>query len=257
MTSRRSRPGRSGGRSARSRGARLLAVAMGALSAACAGGPAADPSRAQADVELPGIDTREFTPREKREFSRYVSELASPCKAVAVSIAQCVLEKRACPECLPAAEAIAKAVRDGMSREQVEDLYKNRFDTSGVKDIPLDDSPSKGPASAPVTVVEFADFECPFCQRLAPVLDQLWEKRKGAVRFVYKFLPLAMHPHGELAARAAIAAQAQGKFWEMHDRLFANATNLEESDLERYAKAIGLDVDRFRADLRSTETTRR
>jgi protein-disulfide isomerase len=102
-----------------------------------------------------------------------------------------------------------------------------------------------------VVVVEFADFECPFCQKMAPELDHLWEARKEKVRFVYKFLPLAMHPHGEVAARAAIAAQMQGKFWEMHQKLFANGQHLEQSDLDAYAGAIGLDVGRFRADMES------
>src|ERR1019366_7097448 len=94
-------------------------------------------------------------------------------------------------------------------------------------------------------------FECPFCQKIAPELDELWEKRKDKVRFVYKYMPLPMHPHGEISARAAIAAQMQGKFWEMHRLLFANGLHLEQSDLEKYAASIGLDVERFRADMQS------
>ncbi len=77
------------------------------------------------------------------------------------------------------------------------------------------------------------------------------------MRFVYKFMPLTMHPHGESAARAAIAAQAQGKFWEMHDKLFANGEHLEDADILKYAAAIGLDVDRFRADMQSPATKAR
>jgi protein-disulfide isomerase len=106
-------------------------------------------------------------------------------------------------------------------------------------------------------LVEFADFECPFCQKLAPELDALWEKHKDRLLFVYKFMPLSMHPHGELAARAAIAAQMQGKFWPMHHQLFANGQRLEPADLEVYAKAVGLDVERFRADMQSPAATAR
>jgi protein-disulfide isomerase len=156
-----------------------------------------------------------------------------------------------------AAQVLASAVRQGMAREQVESLYKTRFDAASEKTIPLDRSPSRGPEDAPVTVVEFADFECPFCQRLAPTLDALWEKRKSSVRFVFKFMPLAMHPHGEIAARAGIAAQAQGKFWEMHQRLFAAGTHLDESDLDGYAKGVGLDIDRFHADMQAPATRQR
>ncbi|HEY8040060.1 MAG TPA: thioredoxin domain-containing protein [Polyangiaceae bacterium] len=205
----------------------------------------------QQDVDLPGVDTREFTAREKHEFSEYVTELAAPCKDVAVPLAQCVLEQRACGACLPAAQAIAKAVREGMAREQVESLYKGRFDASSARNIPVAGSPARGPESATVVVTEFADFECPFCQKIAPELDELWDKRKDRLRFVFKFMPLPMHPHGEAAARAAIAAQMQGKFWEMHRLLFANGQHLEQSDLEGYARSIGLDVDRFRADMQS------
>jgi len=233
-----------------------IVLALASTVAACQGG-ASDPTTQPQDVELPGVDTHEFTPRERHEFSTYVTQFPAPCASVAVPIAQCVIEKRACAACLPAAQTIAKAVREGMARDQVEGLYKERFDARTAKTIAVDGSPARGPETAPVTVVEFADFECPFCQRIAPELDALWAKRQTAVRFVYKFMPLSMHPHGEAAARAAIAAQAQGKFWEMHDKLFTNGEHLEDPDILKYAAAIGLDVDRFRADLQSPTTKAR
>jgi protein-disulfide isomerase len=234
----------------------LIALALANTGATCqgAGNQGANPSR---DVDVPGVDTHDFTPREKHEFSEYVTELPAPCPNVAVPIAECVIEKRPCAACSAAAAAIGRAVRDGMTREQVHSLYKERFDTASVRNIPLEGSPSRGPEGAPVVIVEFADFECPFCQKLAPELDEVWEARKDRVRLVYKFLPLSMHHHGEIAARAAIAAQMQGRFWEMHRQLFANGQHLEESDLVGYAKAIGLDVDRFRADMTSESATRR
>jgi predicted DsbA family dithiol-disulfide isomerase len=235
----------------------VLGVVFVALVEACRGAPAGDPSVATADVELPGVETRGFTPREKHEFSRYVMELGAPCPGIAVPVAQCVLEKRACPACLPAAIAIAKAVREGMARDPVEGLYQQRFDVSSAKSIPIDGSPARGSDGATVTLVEFADFECPFCQHIAPQLDELWEKKKPSLLLVFKFMPLAMHPRGEPAARAAIAAQAQGKFWEMHHQLFANAPRLEDSDLDAYAKAIGMDLGRFHADMQSAVTKAR
>lgn len=235
------------------RGSYWALAAVGLLAFAGTGatcrGRGADSNPSAADVDIPGVETRDFTPREKHEFSQYITDLPSPCATVAVPIAACLIEKRSCAACLPAAQAIAKAVRDGMTREQVHDLYKQRFDVASARTIPLEGSPSRGPDAAPIVVVEFADFECPFCQKLASELDHMWDARKDKVRFVYKFLPLAMHHHGESAARAAIAAQMQGKFWEMHHLLFVNAQHLEAADLEGYAKAIGLDVDRFRADM--------
>ena len=234
-------------------GRHVLAAVIGftLLTSACRGGPAENASPPGDDIEIAGVDIGEFTSREKHEFSRYVREFPSPCPAVAVPLAQCLLEKRPCRTCLPAAVAVAKAVREGMTQEQVKLLYKERFDATTKRVIPIDASPSRGPETAPVTIVEFADFECPFCQHIAPELDALWEKRKDAVRFIFKFMPLSIHPHGEAAARAAIAALRQGKFWEMHRQLFANGRSLEQSDLETYAKAIGLDIGRFRADMQS------
>jgi protein-disulfide isomerase len=220
-------------------------------------GPAAAPPGATVELDdLPGVDTKELTPRERHELARYVGSFASPCSDVAVSVGQCVRDKRACRACVPAAVAIAKAVREGLASEQIEAMYKQRFDPTAGKTIPVDGSPVRGADGAPVTVVEFADFECPFCQRLAPELDELLAKRPK-VRFVYKFMPLSMHPHGEQAARAAIAAQAQGKFWEMHHQLFANGTHLEDADLEAYAKGLGLDVPRFKADMQAPATKAR
>jgi protein-disulfide isomerase len=105
--------------------------------------------------------------------------------------------------------------------------------------------------------VEFADFECPYCQRIAPLLDQLFDKHKTEVRMVYKFMPLPMHPRGEPAARAAIAAQNQGKFWEMDRALFAAAGRLEDVDLEGVARDLGLDMARFHADEASPATKAR
>jgi protein-disulfide isomerase len=224
---------------------------------ACGSSAPAPTTATEQDVELPGVDTSEFTPRERHEFSEYVKTLSAPCKDVAVPVAQCVLEKRRCEACVPAAQAIAKAVREGYSRDQVEEMYKRRFDASSASGIPLTGSPSRGPENARVVVVEFADFECPFCQKVAPRLDETWEKRKDAVRFVYKYLPLSMHPRADGVARAAIAAQMQGKFWEMHHLLFANPEHHEPPDLERYAAAIGLDIDRFRADMQSPAATQR
>jgi protein-disulfide isomerase len=235
----------------------VLALATAAGPSACSGSAKDASTATSRDVDVPGVDTSEFTPRERHEFSQYVQELPAPCKDVAVPVAQCVLEKRACPACLPAAQAIAKAVRDGMAREQVEGLFKQRFDPSATQAIPIDGSPARGGEQGHVTLVEFADFECPFCQQLAPKLDAMLEKRHDQVRFVYKFFPLKLHPHGIPAARAAIAAQNQGKFWEMHHELFKNGQHLEPQDIDGYAKSIGLDMDRFHKDVEAPETQAR
>lgn len=108
----------------------------------------------------------------------------------------------------------------------------------------------RGPEKAPVTVVEYGDFECPYCGRAESVVRELLADY-GDVRYVWRHLPLNdIHPQAQLAAEAAEAAAAQGRFWEMHDLLLDRQDALRPRDLVRYAGDIGLDVDRFRADLR-------
>lgn len=240
------------------RGSAFVLAAVFAFGALVASACGTDRGAADAsDVDLPGIDTSDLIPRERHEWSRQVSELFAPCPEVAVSIAQCVKERRACDKCVAAATFIKQAVRDGMSSEQVERMYKSRFDPAGLHQIPLTGSPFKGPETARIVMVEFADFECPHCAQAAPTLDSLWLQHKDDMRFVFKYLPLGIHPHAEIAARAAIAAQAQGKFWEMHDVLFANGAHLERADLDNYAKGLQLDPAKFAADFDSAETTER
>jgi protein-disulfide isomerase len=112
-------------------------------------------------------------------------------------------------------------------------------------------APVKGPADAPVTIVEFSDFQCSFCFRANATVSQVLEKYAGKVRLVFKHYPLDFHPDAPLAHRAAMAAQQQGQFWEMHDRIFANQRAMKREDLLAHAKALGLDVPRFTADLES------
>jgi protein-disulfide isomerase len=104
----------------------------------------------------------------------------------------------------------------------------------------------QGPADAPLTLVEYGDYQCPYCGRAYPNVKEVQERLGDRLRFVFRNFPLAtMHAHAENAAEAAEAAGAQGRFWEMHDHLFENQKRLRDQDLHRYAEELGLDVDRF------------
>jgi protein-disulfide isomerase len=122
-----------------------------------------------------------------------------------------------------------------------------------VQKIEVGSAPVKGPANAPVTIVEFSDFECPFCSRVLPTLKQIEEEYKGKVRIAFKHQPLPFHPNAKPAAAASMAAHEQGKFWEMHDKLFANARALDRASLEKYAQELGLDMGKFKAALDSNK----
>jgi protein-disulfide isomerase len=117
--------------------------------------------------------------------------------------------------------------------------------------INLEHAPVKGPLTAPVSLVEFSDFECPFCAETAPVVEQLLAAYPTQVRFAFKHYPLPMHKESPLAHEAALAAGDQGKFWEMHDALFAGQDKLTREDLIAKAKQLGLNVPRFTKDLDS------
>lgn len=108
-----------------------------------------------------------------------------------------------------------------------------------------EDARARGLQTAPITIVEFADFQCPFCGRTAETLKQIEQTYAGQVRVVFRDFPLDFHQNAAKAAEAASCAQDQGKFWPMHDKLFANQTNLKVADLKKYASEIGLDAGQF------------
>ncbi len=110
-------------------------------------------------------------------------------------------------------------------------------------------APSFGPADAKVTIVEFSDFQCPFCSRAADVAHKVKEKYADKVRFVFRQFPLSFHQNAHEAAQASLAANAQGKFWEYHDKLFENQKALDRASLEKYAQETGLDVATFKKAL--------
>lgn len=113
--------------------------------------------------------------------------------------------------------------------------------------------PVKGPEGAKVTLVEFSDFECPFCSRARETVDKVMAKYDGKVKLVFRQFPLSFHPHARKAAEGALCANAQGKFWQFHDALFSDQTKLEPAQLKETASKLGLDKDKFGACLDSGE----
>ena len=119
------------------------------------------------------------------------------------------------------------------------------------KNVDISGSPVKGPKGASVTVVEFSDFECPYCQRGNNTMMELLKAYPNDVKLVFKNLPLPFHKNADPAARAALAAGEQGKFWEMHDALFENQRGLSDKLYMEQAKKLGLDMKKFKADYES------
>jgi len=107
------------------------------------------------------------------------------------------------------------------------------------------EGPARGPKDAPVTIVEFSDFECPYCGAAHDTVEQVMSTYAGKVRLVYRQFPLSFHPHAAKAAEASLCAADQGKFWEYHEALFKNQKKLDLPDLKAHAGEVGLDTQKF------------
>jgi protein-disulfide isomerase len=111
--------------------------------------------------------------------------------------------------------------------------------------VSIDEARVRGPAGAPITIVEFSDFECPYCGRVEDTLRRLKSRYPSQIRLAYRDFPMDFHPRAEPAAQASRCALAQGKYWPYHDLLFANQQHLEDADLSKYAVQLGMDAKQF------------
>jgi protein-disulfide isomerase len=126
-----------------------------------------------------------------------------------------------------------------------------RPDPAQVYEVEIGDAPVRGDSDAKITIVEFADFQCPYCGHVGPTLDQIMDEYGEDVRIAFKHLPLSFHEQARGAHQAAEAAHRQGRFWEMHDLIFANQRRLSEEDYLGYAAEMGLDLQQFKSDAAS------
>lgn len=152
-------------------------------------------------------------------------------------------------------DSLIDALQNSAARRQQQQMQKT-MDEQMKHPVAVDygNSPSTGPANAKVTIAEFSDFECPFCKRGHVTMKQLLQAYPKDVRVVFKNRPLPMHKNARSASKAAMAANKQGKFWEMADALFENQSKLGQDFYMSQAKALGLNVDKFKADMEAPET---
>lgn len=144
---------------------------------------------------------------------------------------------------LPRPRPLSANRQTGQSDSSILEATEHTFTTDGAA--------FTGPADAPVTIVEFSDFQCGFCAKSQRLLKEVLARHPEQVRLIYKHFPLPSHEHARGAAMAAMAAQAQGQFWAMHDLLFANRTQLDQAAFLLFASKLQLDVDRFEQDLQN------
>ncbi|MFC1642731.1 DsbA family protein [Myxococcota bacterium] len=180
------------------------------------------------------------------------------CAGVGPDTESCAMVKKKTREfpvglCLEMLDQVDEIAAELKQRE----LAKRPLDADQQAKIAAGDVPSLGPTNAQVTVVAFSDFECPYCSLAAGVTSQVRERFRDEVRLVFRQFPLSLHRHARDAAKAALAAHAQGKFWELHDKMFHNQNNLDRASLEGYAEELELDLAEFRGTLDSQQNEAR
>lgn len=224
-----------------------------------------EPARTRKELEAPppdkmvreakGVDTSKLSETQQSSFFTMINTEPSACDKPH-SLATSLLEDAECRDSLHVAQFIADRLADGATPSDIKLEIDELVSALSVREIPVEGRPTYGNLRAPVTVVVFADFQCPHCKLEAPGLRKSVQQYRGQAKLVFKHFPLSnMHTRAEASARATEAAHMQGKFWEMHDLVFDHQTQLEDADLERYAKQIpGLDFDKWKADYASEAT---
>jgi protein-disulfide isomerase len=209
------------------------------------------PPRADTSIKaFPQADLTGLTQGQKDLFVAVANDEFCPCDCPK-TLAACLQADAKCPAAPLMADIILRDIRDGMPADMLKEEVGSAFSggySAPAKTLVLDGYGSRGPASAPITIVEYSDFECPHCKDAGPLLKALVQKFPSEVRLVFKHFPLSGHVMARDAAVAVEAAGRQGKFWEMHDKVFENQENLGADMLHTLARQVGLDIKRFDKD---------
>jgi len=213
-------------------------------------------------VKLPDVDLSGLTPVRSRAVLRLLRNHDCTC-GCGMKIAECRVKDPGCSYSKGVSAAMVDAIRAGKNENDAIAAAKEsrwgkgpqppKMLEAAVK-IPTAGSPVMGPADAPVTLVEFSDFQCPYCSLAVSKLNAVLKAYPKQVKLIFKQFPLDTHSQAAQAAAAAIAAHQQGKFWPMHDALFASRRDLSRPTILAIAGKTGLDMKRFTADLDSAET---
>ncbi len=211
-------------------------------------------------ASLPGIDLSNLSAAQKTAVFKILREQDCSC-GCNMKLAECRIADPGCAYSTGLAAAVIDAVRSGKSEgEAIAAAKASKWAhvqqpklLDDPVSIPVSGAPSLGPQKAPITLVEFSDFQCPYCVAAEPELGAVLKAYPTQVRFIFKEFPLEIHNQADLAAAAAVAANKQGKFWTMHDAMFAHHDDLSRPAILELAKQKGLDMNRFETDIDSTE----
>jgi protein-disulfide isomerase len=212
--------------------------------------------------DLPGIDLTGLNATQKATVLNLLSKQGCSC-GCSMKIAECRVKDPACTYSRGLAMNMIEAIKKGGSeKEAIEAAANSQFAHPAQPDnrllsdpipLPTEGAPVTGPVGAGITLVEFSDFQCPYCVAAVPELQALLKAFPKDVKLIFKQYPLETHSQAAFAAAAALAAHLQGKFWPMHDALFAHHDDLSQESVFLIAKSIGLDMRRFESDVKSQQ----
>jgi protein-disulfide isomerase len=210
---------------------------------------------------LEGVDLSGLSPGARGSALNLLRMRNCPC-GCEMKLAECRTKDPACSYSKGIANIITTSLKSGKSVDDtiaaVEAAPISHPRSEKILDDPVtirtDGAPVLGPANARITIVEFSDFQCPYCAQAVKKVDAVMKAYPTQVKLIFKQFPLDQHSQAELAAQAALAAQQQGKFWQLHDLLFANRTHLSRQEILTLAGGLGMDMVRFTRDMDAAET---
>lgn len=215
------------------------------------GAQAEEGKEAGLDTTLPaGIDIGRLGDYERKVLFRVLNHESSVC-GKGHSLMHSLKHDAGCRRSLYAARYVSKLVDAGYTESEVGEELNRRYRGPVAKSIDVSRAPRQGPGDAPVTIVEFVDYECPHCRDAQGLLRKVVEAYPRQVRLFFKHFPLNGHTMARTAAEAAMAAHKQGKFWPYNDKIWPKADALTAAALEQMAKEVALDVPRWRSDMAS------
>jgi predicted DsbA family dithiol-disulfide isomerase len=195
------------------------------------------------------VDLGALRDSERSAFGRLIQKYPSAC-GKAHSLEVSLRSDPRCRRSVFAARYLVRLFKAHLLESEVEEQYEGRFGVTPRLDVDVKEAPLRGEPHAPVTIVEFSDFQCPHCKHLQPILERLLDDYRGQVKLYFKNFPLSSHHDSETAAAGALAAGKQGKFWQFHDRLFGGDQEHEEMpQLEKIARDLKLDLKKWKSDL--------
>ena len=212
----------------------------------------------QTATTLNGVDFTGLTPARKTIALKALRNFGCTC-GCDMKVAECRVKDPSCSYSKGLSSTIVGAVREGKSEAAAIELAKasklgHRPEPKLLDDpvqIATQGAPVTGPANARITLVEFSDFQCPYCSKASTQIAAILKAYPKDVKLIFKQFPLDNHPQAQISAQASLAAHQQGKFWQLHDLMFANRTKLSRGAITFWAQSLGLDMKRFNADLDS------